>query len=59
MDVVGLDVALDIERHYAEERNGLPEAPRCLLQKMVTEGKLGIKTREGFYAYEEDGQLKK
>lgn len=58
MDVVGLDVVLDIEKHYAEERDGLPEAPREFLREMVAEGKLGVKTRHGFYAYDGVGQIK-
>lgn len=52
MDVVGLDVVLDIERHYAEERGGLPEAPRTLLEGMIGEGRLGVKSGRGFYQYE-------
>lgn len=51
MDVVGLDVALNIEEHYAEVRSGLPEAPRELLRKMIADGKLGVKNGRGFYEY--------
>lgn len=51
MDVVGLDVVLDIEEHYAETREGLPEAPRELLRKMIAENKLGVKSGEGFFKY--------
>lgn len=51
MDLVGLDVALDIENHYAEEFPHLPENVRDLLQSYVDAGKLGIKTGEGFYTY--------
>ncbi|KAL1989087.1 hypothetical protein VTN96DRAFT_5850 [Rasamsonia emersonii] len=52
MDVVGLDVVLDIENHYAETRPGMiPEGPRRLLKKMVDEGKLGVKSGEGFFQY--------
>ncbi|KAL1977251.1 hypothetical protein VTN31DRAFT_110 [Thermomyces dupontii] len=51
MDVVGLDVVLDIENHYAEARPGLPEGPRRLLQRMIAEGKLGVKNGQGFYTY--------
>ena len=51
MDIVGLDVVNDIEQHYADERGGLPEAPRQLLREMIKEGKLGVKTGEGFYKY--------
>ncbi len=51
MDRVGLDVVLDIEEHYASEREGLPEGPRNLLRRMIAEGKLGLKSGEGFYRY--------
>jgi 3-hydroxyacyl-CoA dehydrogenase len=51
MDVVGLDVVLDIEEHYAETRDGLPQAPRELLRKMIAENKLGVKSGNGFYNY--------
>lgn len=43
MDVVGLDVVLDIENHYADSRKGLPTEPREYLCKMIENGKLGIK----------------
>ncbi|KAK2734502.1 hypothetical protein FQN57_001666 [Myotisia sp. PD_48] len=52
MDVVGLDVVLDIEEHYAEERAELPTEPREYLRKIVAEGKLGVKNGKGFYQYE-------
>jgi 3-hydroxybutyryl-CoA dehydrogenase len=51
MDLVGLDVALDIENHYCEEFSYLPEKSRDLLQAYVDAGKLGVKTGEGFYTY--------
>jgi len=51
MDLVGLDVALDIEKHYADEFPHLPKQARDLLQTYVDAGKLGIKTGEGFYTY--------
>jgi 3-hydroxyacyl-CoA dehydrogenase len=52
MDVVGLDVVLDIEQHYAETRSGLPEKPRKLLRSMIKDGKLGVKNGGGFYDYQ-------
>ncbi|MCO5177755.1 MAG: 3-hydroxyacyl-CoA dehydrogenase NAD-binding domain-containing protein [Thermomicrobiales bacterium] len=52
MDRVGLDVVLEIEEHYAREREGIPEEPRQLLRRYITEGKLGVKSGEGFYRYE-------
>jgi 3-hydroxybutyryl-CoA dehydrogenase len=51
MDLVGLDVVLDIEYHYAEEFPHLPKNVRDLLQAYVDAGKLGVKTGEGFYTY--------
>ena len=51
MDVVGLDVVLDIEEHYAKKRDGLPTKPRELLRDMIAEGKLGVKNGTGFYSY--------
>jgi 3-hydroxybutyryl-CoA dehydrogenase len=51
MDLVGLDVALDIENHYVEEFPHLPKNARDLLQTYVDAGKLGVKTGEGFYKY--------
>ncbi len=51
MDLVGLDVALDIENHYVDEFPQLPTGPRDLMQSYVDGGKLGIKTGEGFYRY--------
>lgn len=51
MDLVGLDVALDIEKHYVEEFPHLPKNARDLLQSYVDAGKLGMKTGEGFYKY--------
>lgn len=51
MDMVGLDVVLDIENHYAAEFPHLPKSVRDLLQSYVDAGKLGVKTGEGFFTY--------
>ena len=51
MDLVGLDVALDIENHYLEEFPQLPKNARDLLQSYVDAGKLGVKTGRGFYEH--------
>ncbi|CDM32098.1 Fatty oxidation complex, alpha subunit FadB [Penicillium roqueforti FM164] len=53
MDVVGLDVVLDIENHYAESRSGIPTEPRDYLREMIQGGSLGVKNGRGFYDYEE------
>ncbi|MFJ8543299.1 3-hydroxyacyl-CoA dehydrogenase family protein [Streptomyces sp. NPDC093586] len=51
MDQVGLDVVLDIEKHYAAENPNLPTGPRELLKRYVDAGHLGVKTGRGFYTY--------
>lgn len=51
MDIVGLDVALDVENHYVEEFPNLPKGPRDLLRSYVDSGKLGLKSGAGFYDY--------
>jgi len=53
-DVVGLDVRLDICEHLREEL-GERFRPPQLLRKKVRAGKLGRKTGEGFYRWE-DGE---
>ena len=40
------------EVHYAQEREGIPEAPRVLLKTYIDKGWLGRKTGRGFYQYD-------
>jgi 3-hydroxybutyryl-CoA dehydrogenase len=55
MDLIGLDVVLDIEEHYAAVREGIPEGPRRLLREYLDKGWLGVKSGRGFYDdYAED-----
>jgi 3-hydroxybutyryl-CoA dehydrogenase len=54
MDRVGLDVVLDIERHYAAESGLARDEPPQFLAEMVERGELGIKTGKGFYEYNGD-----
>ena len=52
MDVVGLDVVLDIEQHYADSRGvEVPTKPRQYLEHMIKTGRLGVKNGKGFYSY--------
>lgn len=51
MDIVGLDVVRDIEQHYADVREGLPEEPRRLLDEYIREKNLGVKSGRGFYEW--------
>lgn len=50
-DLVGLDVRLAILEHLTKEIGPQFEPP-TLLKTMVAEGKLGRKTKQGFYRYE-------
>jgi 3-hydroxybutyryl-CoA dehydrogenase len=49
MDVVGLDVVLAIEEHYAAVREGIPDGPRRLVREYIEQGRLGRKSGRGFY----------
>ena len=49
-DIVGLDVRLDIARTL-EAAHGDRFAPPALLIRMVEEGKLGVKSGQGFFAW--------
>jgi 3-hydroxybutyryl-CoA dehydrogenase len=51
LDVVGLDVALAIQRTLYEEFRESGYAPAPLLEHLVTAGRLGRKTGKGFRDY--------
>ncbi|MDY6764106.1 MAG: 3-hydroxyacyl-CoA dehydrogenase family protein [Halobacteria archaeon] len=55
-DVVGLDVRLDILEHLRDEL-GERFRPPQILKKKVRAGKLGKKTGEGFYVWEDDEKV--
>ncbi|EFY95810.2 Zn(2)-C6 fungal-type DNA-binding domain protein [Metarhizium robertsii ARSEF 23] len=52
MDIVGLDVVFDIEKHYAAARRDIPEQPRSYLASYLEKGHLGAKSGRGFYRYD-------
>lgn len=52
MDVVGLDVVLDIERHYAAKRRDIPSEPQGYLLEFLEKGHLGVKSGQGFYNWD-------
>ncbi len=52
-DLVGLDVRLDIARYLHRELQSPRFDPPALLERMVEEGKLGKKSGEGFYTWNE------
>jgi 3-hydroxybutyryl-CoA dehydrogenase len=55
-DHVGLDIRLDIAEYLYRELGSETFRPPELLRRMVKEGKLGKKTGEGFYNWNEEKQ---
>ena len=54
-DLVGLDVRLAIAEYLHEKLGGERYRPPAILRRMVEEGKLGRKTGEGFYRWDQGG----
>jgi 3-hydroxybutyryl-CoA dehydrogenase len=52
-DLVGLDVRLGIAEYLNDTLGGEQYRPPAILRRMVEEGKLGKKSGEGFYRWEE------
>ena len=52
-DLVGLDVRLAIAEHLARELDERRFEPPRLLRSMVAEGRLGRKSGQGFYRWED------
>ncbi len=57
-DMVGLDVMMTAMMSTYEETKDMKFYPPVLMQRKVTAGHLGIKTRKGWYDYNEDGTRK-
>ncbi|HEX2093868.1 MAG TPA: 3-hydroxyacyl-CoA dehydrogenase family protein [Longimicrobiaceae bacterium] len=53
-DLVGLDVRLGIAEYLHAELGGEQYRPPEILRRMVSEGKLGKKSGEGFYLWEDE-----
>ncbi|MBK6845397.1 MAG: 3-hydroxyacyl-CoA dehydrogenase family protein [Gemmatimonadetes bacterium] len=51
MDRIGLDVIRDIEHAYADHTHDPSDRPPQFLEQMVQDGRLGVKSGEGFYRY--------
>ena len=55
-DLLGLDVQMDDAMHLHEALGSEAFRPPDLLERMVAEGKLGKKSGQGFYSWDEDGR---
>ncbi|MBW1711541.1 MAG: 3-hydroxyacyl-CoA dehydrogenase family protein [Deltaproteobacteria bacterium] len=53
MDVIGLDVVRDIEEQYYLDSSQERDRPPRLLDDMISQGRLGVKSGRGFYTYPE------
>lgn len=51
MDTIGLDVVRDIEQQYYEDSQEEKDKPPKMLEDMIAEGYLGVKSHRGFYNY--------
>jgi len=51
-DLIGLDTVLAIMQVFAEEFGDPKYRPAPLLKEMVSAGRLGRKSKRGFYSYE-------
>ncbi|UCC38752.1 MAG: 3-hydroxyacyl-CoA dehydrogenase family protein [Candidatus Aminicenantes bacterium] len=51
MDIIGLDVVRDIEMVYYAASGDPSDQPPKMLLDMIEQGKLGVKSGEGFYKY--------
>lgn len=56
-DLIGLDVRLAIAEYLHRELNLEQYRPPDILRRLVSQGKLGKKTGEGFYRWNEDGAV--
>lgn len=53
MDIIGLDVIRDIEKQYYLDSGEERDKPPKLLDDLIRQGRLGVKTGRGFYSYPE------
>lgn len=59
MDYIGLEVVRDIELNYFRASGNPADKPPRFLEEMVSRGKLGMKTGEGFYKYPQPAYKKR
>ncbi len=55
-DRMGLDEVMRWMQHLFDELGDVKYRPCPLLRKMIRGGKLGVKSRSGFFEYDEDGE---
>jgi 3-hydroxybutyryl-CoA dehydrogenase len=58
-DRMGLDEVMRWMQHLFDELGDLKYRPCPLLRKMIRAGQLGVKTGRGFFAYDDNGQVKR
>jgi 3-hydroxybutyryl-CoA dehydrogenase len=58
-DLVGLDVRLSIAEYLHQKLGSETFRPPEILRRMVSEGKLGKKSGEGFYRWDDQGKAQK
>lgn len=51
MDKIGLDVVRDIEMEYYRDSQEERDKPPAFLDRLIEEGRLGVKSGRGFYSY--------
>jgi 3-hydroxybutyryl-CoA dehydrogenase len=58
-DRIGLDELMRWMQHLFQELGDFKYRPCPLLRQMVRAGRLGVKSGQGFFSYDENGQVKK
>lgn len=58
-DLVGLDIRLNIAEYLHHELGSETFRPPAILRQLVTEGKLGKKTGEGFYQWNDEKDVRR
>lgn len=54
IDLCGLDIFADVQKYLFDNTNNLSYESSKIIEKLKTEGKIGIKSGRGFYKYDSD-----